>query len=252
MIDNLSIIIPVYNEEERVVHGVQAVLDFCKQNIKHWEIIIVDDGSIDRTRYYLGTVFQAYEWPQHSLPGNRIYLISYTPNKGKGYAIKTGVEAAQYENILYTDIDQSTPIKEIQNLFRYRRDYDIIIGSRNLPTSKVEPQGIVRRILGKTFAVLVEINLGLGIKDTQCGFKLFTKKAAKECFAKQQISGWAFDAELLYIAKKARYKIKEVGVQWKNDVKTKLKATAPIRMLSEISSIKRLHGKNKKNIWHTI
>lgn len=237
MISELSIIVPVYNEDKRLLHGIPKIIEYCRQNVKKHEIIIVNDGSTDNTNEKL---FYALIFIKN------IRIISYHPNKGKGYAVKQGMLAAKYKYILFTDIDLSTPIKWANDLYNQiiNNKYDIAIGSRNLSTSKVKRDNKIRAIAGKIFPMLVQKILKLNIADTQCGFKMFTKKAAQTCFSQQQINGWAFDAEILYIAKQNKLSIKEIGVEWNNDKNTKLKLfSSTINMIKETLSIKKLHDK---------
>jgi dolichyl-phosphate beta-glucosyltransferase len=239
MISELSVVVPVYNEESRVVEGIQKIVKFLKSNVKKWEIIIVDDGSTDRTSYKIVTNFNVYE--NVFLPGNRIYLASYEKNRGKGAAVKIGMMGAHFKYVLFTDIDISTPMKEVQNLFRFVNTYDVIIASRNMLNSIVDKQSTIRRFAGQLFPIIVEYKLNLGIMDTQCGFKLFKRNTARVLFSELQTRGWAFDIEVLMLAKRLEYKIKEVGVEWNNDNRSKLHLIRDsIKMYRELIKIEKM------------
>lgn len=241
MIPELSIIIPVYNEEARIKDGIERILRFCKSNVKKWEVIVVDDGSTDNTRAIAIEIMKPdnTHWIFES---GSTHIITYHPNQGKGYAVGMGISAAQYKWILFTDIDLSTPIEEVQNLFQYTRHYDIVIGSRNLTTSTVEKQGILRRTAGNIFPLLVKHMIKLDIKDTQCGFKLFNKNTT-HIFMGLYTKGFTFDVEVLLKAKRLGYRLKEVGIQWKNDKRSKLKLFKDSwRMYKELRRIKILYN----------
>ena len=211
---NISIIIPAYNEEKRIGSTLKKIIAFLKktQKIKQFEIIVVDDYSQDKTQEIIENVRIEMRASRKELNS-----IKNKENRGKGYSVKRGVLNAHYDHILFSDADLSTPIEELEKLLSESKENEIIIASRNLKDSKIEiKQPWFRSTLGKIFPTLVNLLLIQGIRDTQCGFKLFTRKAAKMIFPRQTLDGFAFDAELLFIAKKHHIKIKEVPVIWKN------------------------------------
>jgi Glycosyltransferases involved in cell wall biogenesis len=170
---------------------------------------VVDDGSTDNTR---GVVRKfAQEIPS-------IRLLENSVNQGKGYSVRMGVVNSHGEIILFSDADLSTPIQEVEKLADWlNRGYDIAIGSRALPGSDIlVRQAWPREFMGKVFNLLVQLLTVSGIRDTQCGFKLFKKEAAKVLFEKQTICGFGFDVEILFIAGKSGYRIKEVPIKWIN------------------------------------
>ena len=209
----LSIIIPLYNESMRV-HNLSIVSSFIKTKKSLTELIVVNDGSTDDTLIKLKSLKSKFN----------LKILSYLKNKGKGYAIKKGFLEAQGQYILFTDIDLSTPIEEIDKFIPFTKSYDIIIATRKVAESKVVSRQLpLRENLGKVFTALSKIILNLNLSDFTCGFKLFSRKAGKEIFSKLTTNRWGFDSELLFIAKKKGFRIKEVGVQWKNDPSTKVK-----------------------------
>lgn len=212
----LSIVIPSYDEMANLQKGVLDKLDhFLGKASYEYEIIIVDDGSTDGSCEFV---------EQYALENKGITLIKNS-HTGKAGAVTTGILAAKGEYILFTDMDQATPIEQVEKLLPYITDgYDIAIGSRN-KTRKGAP--LTRKIMANANIVLRSMLIGLSdIKDTQCGFKLFTQQSAQDIFKRikdinkgfQSINGSAvtagFDIEILYIAQKLGYKIKEVPVDW--------------------------------------
>jgi dolichyl-phosphate beta-glucosyltransferase len=214
-----SIIIPAYNESNRIVRSLNKILGYFKNKKVGYEIIIVNDGSPDNTFNVVRDL---------SKKNKKIRVISYNKNRGKGYAVKTGVLNSSGEYILFTDADLSTPIEELENLMDWtNQGYDFIFGSRGIDSSKVKvKQPLYRRIfafLARVYVQLVVFTFAATPKDTQCGFKLFTRKTACFLFRKMKIDGGMFDIELLYIAKKWGIKTKEVPVIWANNTDSKIK-----------------------------
>lgn len=211
----LSVIIPAYNEEPNFKKGaIDQVPKYLEQQDYSYEILIVDDGSSDNT----STLAQAFAKKHKNVK------VIKNPHQGKAETVKTGVEKANGELILFTDFDQATPIDEVERLLPYFPQYDIVIGSRQLPGAKREKEPIYRHIMGLVFNLVVQAIAVRGIWDTQAGFKCFKRDIAKELFAKLKVYGQgkkvqgalvtAFDVELLFIAKKRGYKIKEVPIIW--------------------------------------
>jgi glycosyltransferase involved in cell wall biosynthesis len=209
---SISIIIPAYNEEKRLpatLHKIREYLDAAKWDFA--EILVVDDGSRD------GTTGVA--------TGPGVRLLKNPGNRGKGYSVKHGMLEAKGEWCLLTDADLSSPIGELEKLWTAaKRDgAQVAIGSRAMDRSLVGVhQSPLRETSGRIFNLAMRLVTGLPFKDTQCGFKLFESRAAKETFSRQQLDGFGFDVEVLYIARKLKYKAVEVPVRWDNVEGTKV------------------------------
>lgn len=235
----ISLIIPVYNESKRLFH-VDEINNFLKKQKFSSELIIVNDGSTDNTLEELIKL-------QDNVNFN---LISYHQNYGKGYAVKTGMMKAKGQYQLFTDIDLSTPLTELEKFIPLLPRYDVIIGTRKNPQAKIIiRQPLLRETLGKCFTLLSQFVLGVRVSDFTCGFKCFSAKAAKEIFPYQNIKRWGFDSEILFIAQKRRLKIKEIPVVWKNDISTKVRFPQDlIKSLTELFTIRlyNLYGNYNK------
>lgn len=204
---HLSIIIPAYNEENRLPQTLNDIASYLKNLPLNAEVIVVDDGSTDNTS---GAALNLAD----RIPNLRVF--AFTENRGKGHAVQQGMLAAEGEYILFMDADNSTPISEIEKLMPFISFNEVVIGSRNTGDSDVViPQPRYRQILGRIGNALVHRLAVKGINDTQCGFKLFQRRACKRIFTRQQTTGWGFDIEILTIAQRVLgYRIKEVGVTW--------------------------------------
>lgn len=214
---DLSIIIPAYNEENRIKSTLIVIANYIKDENLNAEIIIVDDGSTDNTTKIVEE-FQG--------KNKNISLIALARNYGKGFAVKKGVEASRGKYILFTDADNSTPIREFGKLYAalLKNNTQIAIGSRYLRDNSVKiKQPIYRVLLGRAGNLLIRAFLIDGIKDTQCGFKLFEHEAARNIFALQKIKRFGFDMEALAVAKNLGYQIIEVPVSWFNSSESRFR-----------------------------
>jgi dolichyl-phosphate beta-glucosyltransferase len=209
---NLSIVIPAYNEETRIGSTLQKLLYYCRKHDYDYEIIVVNDGSTDKTSEIVRVINNP-----------NIKLINLERNKGKGYAVKTGVMAAKKDFILMTDADLSTPIEELEK-FQPRSEKTILIGSRGLRKSDIiQHQPKFRELGGKILNKVIQISVLPGIKDSQCGFKLFSRNNAHDIFQKQTIPRFGFDVEVLFVARKSGYTIQEIPIRWENHKATKVR-----------------------------
>lgn len=209
----LSIIIPLYNEQNRI-DKLAKIYHFLNQQDFSYEVILINDGSYDNTLKML----------KHLSKKVKFNLISYETNMGKGFAVKSGMLAAYGRYRLFTDVDLSTPIEELSKFFPYLREYDLVIGSRKMRGANLKKrQSLIRENLGKGFTQLSKLVLELDISDFTCGFKCFSKKASKQIFSRQKIDRWGFDSEILFIAKKLGFSIKEIPISWSNDPQTRVR-----------------------------
>ncbi len=211
----ISIVIPVFNEENRIKKSLDEIFAFLKTFKEETELIIVDDGSWDSTPKILEEYEKKYN----------LKISTLKNNQGKGAAIRNGINASSGEKILFTDIDLSVPIVFLQPFSEaMSSDTDIVIGSREHPDSQIEiKQFWLREAAGYSFTVLTNAILQVGTSDFTCGFKLFRREAARKIFAKQLINRWTFDAETLFLAKKYEFTVKEEPVIWKHGEGSKVR-----------------------------
>lgn len=203
----LSVVIPAYDEETRIGMTLIRTLDYLQAHRPHSEVIVVDDGSRDRTASIVEDAVRK---------GSPVRLIRLPRNMGKGAAVRAGMLSAKGRLVLFMDADLSTPIEEIEKLALHIADgADVVIGSRGLAESDIRMrQPLARELMGRGFNVLVRSLLMGGFRDTQCGFKLWTSAAARAVFSQQTLDGFSFDVEALLIAKSLGLRIVEVPVVW--------------------------------------
>jgi dolichyl-phosphate beta-glucosyltransferase len=209
----LSIVIPAYNEEQRIGSTLERILHYLKPRGRPFELVVVDDGSGDRTADI------AREFGTNEDAGWSLRLLPNDGNRGKGYSVRRGMLEAQGAYALLTDADLSSPIEEIAKLEKEVVDgsCDIAFGSRDLKESDIQVrQSWFRETSGKIFNRLVRLSTGLPYADTQCGFKLFKMSSCRDLFRKQTIEGLSFDVEILYMARKWGLTLKEVPVVWRH------------------------------------
>jgi dolichyl-phosphate beta-glucosyltransferase len=204
---HLSVVIPAYNEEARIGSTLDRMLAYFDLQDFDVEILVVDDGSTDATRAVVRAT--AGEHPN-------VRILHYDGNHGKGFAVRYGMTRAEGDYVLFSDADESTPIREVEKLYEaLRSGSDVAIGSRDVASSKLtRHQSALREAGGKLFNRFVQMLAVPGIHDTQCGFKLFTRAAAQNIFSRCQIDNFSFDVEALYIARQLGYTISEVGIEW--------------------------------------
>jgi len=231
----LSLIIPAYNEEQRLVPHLAQVLDYLRREFPDFELIIVDDGSADQTAQLVQAALVAEA---------RAQLISYQPNRGKGYAVRAGVLASQGEAVVFLDADLSTPVEEIPRALEALRTAQVVVGSRSLPTSdiRVRPP-LYRRLATAIFDMVKHLMVGLwNLSDTQCGFKAFRGSVARQLFAQGKIDRFMFDVEILYLAERAGLRIREIPVQWADAAGSKVRFWEGLtQMIRDLWRIRQLH-----------
>lgn len=233
----LSIVIPAYNEEKRLSSTLKRIHSYLNSKGYQYEVIVVDDGSTDRTEEVAlaSTLNQA----------GMLRLLQNRRNQGKGYSVKRGILNSGGDYILFKDADLSTPIEEVEKLLHcLELGFDIAIGSRSIEGSEVKVhQSFCREHMGRFFNLLVQLFVFKGIVDTQCGFKLFKADIAKEIASRLKIDGFSFDVEMLYLAIKKGYRVKEVPIVWINSPVSRVNPIFDsLRMFKALLSIKRLHS----------
>ncbi len=216
---HLSVIIPAFNEERRIGPTLESIIAYLEKQDYTWEILVIDDGSSDQT-------VAVSEEACGGLEPAAFRIHRQPHNMGKGAAIKTGMAIARGAFRLFTDADNSTPIEEVEKLFealKRAKDAEIAIGSRAIEGARIEVhQPWYREMMGRTFNVMVRLICIGGIKDTQCGFKLFSARAAEAIFPEQRLPGFSFDVEILTIARKKGFRIAETPVRWFNEPSSKV------------------------------
>jgi len=227
-----SIVIPCYNEEKDILFKVDVLKQYLKEKEYDSEIILVNDGSKDKTKEIINNI-------------KNIKAISYDTNRGKGGAVKEGIKEASGEYIIFMDADLSTDLSAIDIVNNEIESYDIMIGSRHIKGSNIKKkQPLSRQFIGWCCRVIMKILFGFKYKDTQCGFKAFKSSVAKDIISKQTITDFAFDIEYLYIAKLNKYSVKEFPVIWSDDRgSTVSPIKSSIRFFKDAFKIR----KNKKN-----
>jgi glycosyltransferase involved in cell wall biosynthesis len=227
-----SIILPAYNESARIAATLDKILAHATQRGWNLEVIVVDDGSNDDT----ADIVRQYA-RKHAI----MRLLENPGNRGKGYSVRNGMLHAKGEILLFSDADLSSPIEEADPLFAAMGEgADIAIGSRWVDRRlQIRRQPLYRRLFGRIFNLALRIILGLQFKDTQCGFKAFTRRSAQTIFPLQKIERWGFDPELLYLATKFGFVVREVPVAWSHREGTRLHPLRDgIRMFGELLRIR--------------
>ena len=230
----ISIILPAFNESRRLGASIEEIIKYITDNQLQAELIIVDDGSTDSTA-------QVAEKSRGNFAALRV--IRYAENRGKGFAVRTGLTAAKYDFALFSDADLSTPISETPKLIEplERNELDVAFGSRALDRSLIGTHQPWRREQGgKVFNLIVKFFTGLPFWDTQCGFKAFRMKAFRPLLETMQIERFGFDVEFLYVAHLAGLRLREIPVRWNDCAGTKVNVLRDSRrMIAEVREIKR-------------
>jgi len=229
----LSIVIPAFNESARIEQTLGRVMECVEARSWDAEVLVVDDGSSD------GTAEIVERWMQRFA---RLHLVRNPGNRGKGYSVRNGLLQAAGDVVMFTDADLSAPMEEAERLMAAIEDgADVAIGSRWLDrTRQTIHQPLYRRFFGRCFNRLTRTVMGLPFRDTQCGFKAFRRSAAQIVFRLQRIERWGFDPEILFIARKLRYRIREVPVTWGHDERSRISYLKDgVKMLEELAHIRR-------------
>lgn len=210
-----SFVLPAFNESARIAATLEKILAYVAQRDWNVEIIVVNDGSTDSTAAIVREY--AAKHPQ-------LELLENPGNRGKGYSVRNGILHARGEMVLFSDADLSSPIPEAGKLFAViAQGADVAIGSRWLKTElQVQRQPFYRQFFGRVFNLVLRLVLGLNFKDTQCGFKAFSRRSAQAIFRLQTIERWGFDPELLFLARKLGFRVEEVPVLWSHREGTRL------------------------------
>jgi dolichyl-phosphate beta-glucosyltransferase len=227
-----SIVIPAYNESARIAATLDRVQLYLKECGWHAEIVVVNDGSTDNTVKIVQSYIQK---------SSVLRLLENPGNRGKGYSVRNGMLHANGKLLLFSDADLSSPIEESAKLFQaLRNGADLAIGSRWLQSElQTDRQPLYRQLFGRVFNLMLRLMLGLKFKDTQCGFKAFTRPAAQKIFPLQRIERWGFDPELLFLANRFRMNIAEVPVKWGHHSGTRIHPLRDgLRMFLEMLTIR--------------
>ena len=230
---DLSIVIPAYNEERRLPRTLDSIFAYLQARPYRTEILVVDDGSSDRTREIVNSLQAKYP---------RMRLVANDRNRGKGFSVRHGMLDARGEIALFTDADLSTPIEEADKLLAALRDqgFDAAIGSRALDRSLIEVhQSATREQAGIFFNRMVRWILAIDFSDTQCGFKAFRTARARFIFEQQRVERFGFDPEILFLAKRNRLRVAEIPVRWSHDTATKVNVAGDgLQMFLELLRIR--------------
>jgi dolichyl-phosphate beta-glucosyltransferase len=227
-----SIVMPAYNESARIRTSIEKILAYAQEQGWNAEVIVVNDGSTDDT----AQIVRSYAAENACL-----HLVENPGNRGKGYSVRNGMLRANGDILLFSDADLSSPIGEADKLFSaIHAGADVAMGSRWLRTElQTQRQPLHRQLLGRIFNLALRIVLGLHYRDTQCGFKAFTRRAAHSIFSLQHIERWGFDPEILYLAQRFGFKIEEVPVKWAHREGTRINPLVDgMRMFFEILKIR--------------
>jgi dolichyl-phosphate beta-glucosyltransferase len=228
----ISVVVPCFNEEKTIFNNIKRIADYLEPRFECWEIIAVNDGSADRTGQELLKVKKE----------TRIKIIDNAKNQGKGGAVRRGILSCHHDTVMFLDADLGIPIEELEKFFiEIKSGYDIVIASRFVPGLKiVRPVRWHRKIMEKVFRIMRMIVINdWNVKDTQCGFKVFKRGVAMKIFSKATVERFAFDAELIFIANKLKYKIKELPISLQNPPNSHVRIIRdPLNMMWDLLRIK--------------
>jgi len=218
----ISILVPAFNEETRIPTFLKELLKFTEKNLESYEIIVINDGSLDKTKETVLKIIKNY---------NQARLLSYDDNMGKGHAVLQGVLNAKGDFILFIDADGSIRPPEIINMYKIFQKFhlDIIVGSRISKSSNItESQPLSRRFMSKIFNIYSNLLFRININDLLCGFKGFSREVANKIFIDLKAYRWEFDVEILYRARKNGFKVFELPIEWRHEEGSKMKLLDPV------------------------
>ncbi|MFQ5873780.1 MAG: dolichyl-phosphate beta-glucosyltransferase [Dehalococcoidia bacterium] len=235
----LSLIIPTFNEESRIASSLEQILTYLQKQAYPWDVFVVDDGSEDTTREVVR---------KFSEKDSKISLIS-EPHRGKGHAVKVGMLAANGRYRFQCDADLSMPIEQIARFLPpIQEGYDIAVGSREAAGARRIGEPPYRHLMGRGFNQLVRL-MGIGLKDTQCGFKCYAGPRAHNLFSLQRLDGFGFDVELLFLARQQKLKVVEVPVDWYYQSQSRVRPVRDtLKMVRDLISIRWYHLRGYYNM----
>ncbi len=233
----ISIVVPAFNEVRRLERTLPRIVSYCVSRAETFEVIVVDDGSTDGT----------FSFARDFDPEN-VRAASLPINRGKGAALRKGVENTRGRLVLITDADLSTPIEDIEHLEAHLAEAPVVIGSRRLAGAQIlEEQPAYRRFMGWVFRTLVQSAGVRGIRDTQCGFKLLQGDVARDLFKDLVTDGFAFDVELIWLARRRGHNVREVAIRWSDDRASRVRVLIdPAKMFLEVLSFRLKHWKRSR------
>lgn len=209
---DLSVVIPAYNEAKRLAPTVRHIVDYLRRDGRSFEVVVVDDGSADATAEVA-----------RSVDADEVLVLRHMVNRGKGAALRTGVLASQGRRVLILDADMSTPIDEMPRLEPHLEEAEVVFGSRAVEDSNVTVyQPFHRVMMGKVFNLVIRLAGVRGMRDTQCGFKLLDGEVARQLFAELTVDRFAYDVELVWLARHRGYRVAEQGVLWADSGETRV------------------------------
>ena len=226
---DLSIVIPAFNESARLGPTLRRVVDYLRQKGIGYEVLVVDDGSTDGTSE-LARTFEP----------EGVRVLTQEVNRGKGAVIKVGVLASRGREVLLVDADLSTPIEDLERLRPRLAEAEVVLGSRAVEGSDIlTHQPFYREMMGRTFNFIIQLVGVRGLRDTQCGFKLLDGDVARRLFAELQIQRFAYDVELVWLARRHGYRVVEVGVRWADSPSSKVNPlTDSFRMFWDVMALR--------------
>jgi glycosyltransferase involved in cell wall biosynthesis len=234
----LSVIIPAYNEHDRIVPTLENTIAYLKEQSFFSEVIVVSDGSSDST---------AQVAKKFTAPSNiRMRALEYHPNRGKGYAVRYGMLRSNGAIAMFMDADYAVPMTYCKDgMALIEKGYDVAIASRAVSGAKIqEHQNTLRKLSAKIYTFIQNNYLGIAYPDTQCGFKFFTRSAARALFGRQKLDSVIFDPELLWLANKAGYKVAQFGVKWRHVADSRIQYDTiqkSVFVFQELLKIRRIH-----------